>query len=100
MEELKTQILKCIDLSYSEIKKIRRGEQCEATEEQILAIIVPELQELLELLNNHKVPKKSDRYLVSFANAFTAWGWNMQTPSELFVLLTKINNEYEELLQV
>lgn len=67
----------------------------ESTEEQLKDIILPELTQLLTMLNSNQLPEKGHRYLNSFANAFTVWGWNMQEPTEIFVLLTELNNEYK-----
>ena len=60
-------------------------------------IIIPELNQILCMINNNQLPPKEDRYLNLFANAFKVWGWNMQTPTEIFVLLVKLNNAYKNL---
>ena len=30
-------------------------------------------------------------------NIYLVWGWNMNTPTELFTLLTELNNEYKNI---
>jgi len=42
-------------------------------------------------------PPKEERFLVSFANAFTVWGWNIQNPTKLFIMLTELNEKYKTL---
>lgn len=49
------------------------------------------------MVNKYQLPPKGERYLNSFACAFTIWGWDMQKPTEIFILLTELNNEYKNL---
>lgn len=49
------------------------------------------------ILNSGQLPVKEQRYLYSFANAFKVWGWNIQKPTEIFILLTELNNEYKNI---
>lgn len=97
MDRFKEKILKTIRLCNEELYNRKKGMVGESTEEQLENIILPELTRLLEMINNNQFPVKEKRYLYSFANAFTVWGWNMQNPTEIFVLLTEINNEYKNL---
>jgi hypothetical protein len=60
-------------------------------------VVLPELETILELVSESKLPPKEERYLNSFAKAFTVWGWDMQKPTALFVALTNLNNNYEDL---
>jgi hypothetical protein len=57
-------------------------------------MLLPELEQLLIKINTNQLPPQSERYLLSFANAFKVWGWNMNQPSELFVMLVNLNNNY------
>lgn len=97
MEEYKKELLKCIDLCEKELLSRTQGIKGESTVEQLKEVILPELNELLKIIETNQLPPKESRYLNSFANAFTVWGWDMQTPTELFTLLANLNNEYEEL---
>lgn len=97
MNRFQRKILKTIELCNVELQNRQEGILGESTKEQLEEIILPELHQLLELVNNNQIPSKQQRYLNSFANAFTVWGWNMQTPTEIFVLLTELNNEYKNL---
>lgn len=97
MDKFREKLLKTIHICKDELQNRRNGTLGESTENQLEDIILPELYQLLENVNNQQFPAKQDRYLNSFANAFTVWGWNMQKPTELFVLLTELNNDYKKL---
>ncbi len=97
MEDFKDILLKTITLCNVELKNRKNGINGESTIEQLEKIIIPELNKLLSIISNNQLPPKERRYLNSFANAFTVWGWNMQTPTELFILLAKLNNTYKNL---
>lgn len=97
MDEFREKILRAIKLCNEELVNRKEGMLGESTEEQLKNIILPELTQLLTMLNRNQLPAKEQRYLNSFANAFTVWGWNMQEPTEIFVLLTELNNEYKNI---
>lgn len=93
----KEKIIKTINLCNEELENRKKGVDGESTVEQLEDVILPELNELLERVNNHQYPAKAYRYLLSFANAFKVWGWNMQEPTEIFELFADLNNEYKDL---
>lgn len=97
MDKFIEKILKTIELCNKELSNRKNGMLGESTEEQLEKDILPELTQLLERIYNNQFPAEEQRYLNSFANAFTVWGWNMQEPTELFVLLTELNNEYKNI---
>ncbi len=97
MDKFKEKILRAIKICNEELVNRKNGVLGESTEEQLENIIIPELTQLLMMLNNNQLPAEGQRYLNSFANAFTIWGWNMQEPTEIFVLLTELNNEYKNI---
>lgn len=97
MEKFKDKLLKTVKICNAELTNRKNGVLGECTEEQLEKCILPELTQLLEKVYSNQIPVKEQRYLNSFANAFTVWDWNMQEPTELFVLLTELNNEYKNL---
>lgn len=97
MDKFKEKILRTIKLCNEELINRKNGVISESTEEQLKNIILPELTQLLTILDSNQLPAKEQRYLNSFANAFTVWGWNMQEPTEIFILLTELNNEYKNI---
>ncbi|MBB6214119.1 hypothetical protein HNQ80_000188 [Anaerosolibacter carboniphilus] len=90
-------IINCINLCKAEIVKRKKDISGESTMEQLENVILPELEALLQKAKVGNLPPKADRYLNSFANAFRVWGWDMETPTELFVKLTELNNNYRDL---
>lgn len=90
-------VIKAINLCNEELANRKKGIEGESTIEQLEEVILPELVDLLDRVNNHRYPAKIYRYLLSFANAFKVWGWNMQEPTEIFELLADLNNEYKNL---
>ena len=97
MEEYEKELLRCINLCKEEIQKRNEGIVGESTLKQLEEIILPELDKLFSVIKSGVLPTDNERYLNSFANAFTVWGWDMQNPSALFLSLTKLNNDYEKL---
>lgn len=90
-------LIKTIQICNKELANRKNGILGESTEEQLTKIIIPELEQLKEMIDTNQLVAKEQRYLISFAYAFKVWGWNMQEPSELFSMLAKLNNEYKTL---
>lgn len=87
-------LLKLIDqcLALCEAEKVG-GYSGEATKQQVENCIVPELVLLRHEVVHDNLPE--DRWLASFANAFKAWNWSYQNPTELFVALTNLHHAYK-----
>lgn len=92
----KAKIIKTINLCNEELANRKKGVSGESTVEE-LNIVLADLKELLERVNNHQYPAEKYRYLLSFANAFKVWCWDMREPTELFKLLAQLNREYKDL---
>ena len=97
MSDFRKDVLKCKEMCFEELQKRERGIEGESTTEQLKTVILPELDELLIIFDKKNFPPSQERFLNSFANAFTTWGWSMQNPTELFLMLNKLNDEYKEL---
>ena len=97
---MKSELIKKIDKAYdiclAEINKRKNGIDGESSIQQ-LEVIIPELINIKKKVIEDDLPLAENRYLKSFAMAFTVWGWNMNEPTELFVLLTEINNDYRSI---
>ena len=91
----KKDILYCLCLCEKEIEERKKGIQGESNLTQLEQIIIPELKQLMKIIDEGKLPPQTERYLLSFANAFTVWGWDMKNPTDLFLQLTKLNNNYK-----
>lgn len=68
------------------------GYSGEATKEQIEKCILPEMYELKEFFAVGKVPERD--YIISFANAFKAWDWDMLNATELYRMISKLHRVY------
>jgi len=97
INSLKSDLINCIELCKKEIDNRKKGIKGESTIEQLECVVLPELNSLLQKINDGKLPIKENRYLNSFANAFRVWGWDMENPTELFIKLTELNNNYGKL---
>ena len=97
MENFRQNIQNTIELCNIEIENRNIGIEGESSIEQLEGIILPELKTVVEQLKKNQLPARETRFLNSFANAFTVWGWDMQEPTELFLALNQLNNQYKEL---
>ena len=97
MKKFRQNVQEAVDLCNIEIKNRKMGIKGESTIAQLENTILPELEELAKLAKSGRFPAKGTRFLSSFAHAFTIWGWNMQEPTELFVKLSQLNNQYKEI---
>lgn len=97
IDNFKNNLLNAIRICNLELANRKNGINGESTVEQLEEIIIPELNQILCMIDSNQLPSKEERYLKSFADAFKVWGWNMQMPSNIFVLLVKINNAYKDL---
>lgn len=86
-----------IKMCTLEVQHRKAGINGESTIEQLENTILPELDQLLTKIDHNQLPPLSERYLLSFANAFKVWGWDMNKPTEIFVKLTNINNNYSKI---
>ena len=97
VEQFKQDILECIEFSGKELTNRKKGITGESTIDQIENTILPDLNDILKRINNNDLPSLRDRYLMSFAYAFKVWGWNMQNPTELYVKLSRLNENYKNI---
>lgn len=95
-EEFILNVKKLKNLCINELAKRKMGISGESSVGQ-LEQIIKELDEILLKISIGNIPPQSNRFLSSFAYAFKEWGWNMQNPSDLYVLLCRVNTAYENL---
>ena len=92
---------KKVELAYTiavqELENRKRGIDGESTEAELEQVIIPEMQELMVIVDRKQLPPKEKRYLKSFANAFRVWDWDMNHPTQLFMLLSELNSEYKNI---
>lgn len=93
-EKFREEVMNLIDICILEIQHKKAGINGESTIEQLQNIVLPELNELIIKIDNNELPPSLDLYLLSFANAFKVWGWDMNNPTKIFTKLSYINNHY------
>lgn len=96
-ESLISNIKHCLDLCNDKLLYLKNGGIDECTIEQLTETIIPELEYILNNIDKCNLPPQNTRYLISFACAFKDWGWNMKNPSNLYIQLANINDEYKKL---
>ena len=90
----------CLKLAENELHDRKNGKQGESTIDQLENYIMPDLANLLEkIINKESLPPNTqqDRYLASFGYAFRVWDWDMAVPSELYLKLLKIHENYRKI---
>lgn len=97
MDKFNYKLEKIIKICEEEIEKRKNDIYGESTLEQLERVVLPEMYQLCDLIKVKNLPNKEERFIKSFANAFTIWGWNMKNPTKLFILLKELNDEYKEL---
>ena len=64
MNEFIKDVLECKEISLNELNQRRSGIEGESTIEQIENVIVPELEEIIRMINESKLPPKEERYFL------------------------------------
>ena len=96
VSKLKEKVKYCLELSKIELENRKNGINGEGTIEQLEEDVIPDLTRFLKILENKEIPKnRQQRYLNSFGCAFRMWEWE---PSELYVKLSEIHHDYQDLL--
>lgn len=96
MDEFKSLLDAAIAECLHEIKLRKAGVPGEATLLQLKSVVLPELESLRKM-KYEEIPPEKDRRLTSFGEAFFEWGWDMQKPTRLYLLLLKLDTEYKKL---
>ncbi len=96
MSEFQNLLDEALGECKKEIQLRRMGITGEASLQQLKEVVMPELLSLKKV-KQEELPPRENRWLNSFAHAFRLWGWDMNKPTRLYVLLTKLNAAYKNL---
>lgn len=96
--KLQNDVTRALKLCETELADRRNGISGESTEEQLNDVVIPELKRILSQIADSQFPEKEQRTLRFLSDAKVYWGWNTRNPTELFALLTEVNDEYGRLL--
>lgn len=103
MSSKKELLLELIDkcISACNLKLQYLSEFSDETDEckayHINNVILPDMEKLKRIIKNNNLPPKKDRYSKPFAYAFKVWSWDMQNPSEIYLLLVEIDTLYRKI---
>ncbi len=100
INKLKEDVKLCLELSKLELQNRKNGIEGESTIDQLEEVIIPDLTNLLTILDNkNSIPQKRvDRYSLAYGNAFRMWDWSMENPTELYKRLAHIHHDYQDVL--
>ncbi len=92
-------IEQCISMCNAKLQYFLEvsDENDECKIENINEVILPDMEELIRIIKSKKLPPKENRYSNAFAYAFKVWSWDMQNPTELYLLLLEINDLYKKI---
>jgi hypothetical protein len=100
IEILRDKLVNCKSLAEQELDKREHGIPGESTISQLKDYIIPEMNQLIENIDN-SVPLPNPlggRYIESFANAFgMGWAWDINNHTKLFDVLTDLHHYYKSL---
>ena len=96
MDEFKALLDKAIAECFHEIKLREAGVPGEASLPQLNEVILPELLSL-QKMQRMELLKGKGRWLTSYGGAFFDWGWDMQNPTKLFLMLRDLNSLHRKL---
>lgn len=91
-------VKQCLDIceeKYIQAKNGKEDKECNLT--VLEGTILPELKQLYNINHESKLPADGNRYCRSYACAFRVWGWDMEHPSDLFLLLQRLDRCYKML---
>ena len=90
----------CLSLANKELCDRKNGILGESTIKQLENYIIPDLTDLRSKIErNDPLPPNTQqyRYVASFGNAFKVWNWDMAKPSELYLKLLRLNENYRKI---
>ena len=99
-EQFCQDIQDCLNLAKNELNNRKNGLKGESTIEQLENYIIPDLSRVLsDIISRKPLPPNTQqyRYIVSFGYAFKLWGWDMSKPTDIYLKLTKLNENYRKI---
>jgi len=90
----------CLQLAKNELNNRKNGINGESTIEQLEIYIIPDLSKVLsDVISREPLPPNTQqyRYIMSFGYAFKLWGWDMSKPSDIYLKLAKLNENYRKI---
>ena len=92
--DFKQDVEEILSICQEELKEIAKGNSRQATVEQIERTIIPEMRELLKMIEANTLPPKGQRWLLSSANITRGWNWDIRSKDKLVKKLPVLNTKY------
>lgn len=98
--DFKNDIKEILLLCQEDLHDISMGRAKQATAEQIENTIIPEMEDLLRMIEEGKIPPKDQRWIASAAYITRGWNWDIWSDDKLNVKLPELDNKYRYELDV
>jgi hypothetical protein len=94
LNDFKKDIEKILSVCKEDKDEILKGNKRQATIEQIEETIIPEMNQLLIMIESKKIPPKDKRWIESAAYITRGWNWDIRSEDKLNILLPELDNKY------
>ncbi len=92
--DFKQDVEEVLSICQEDLKEIAKGNSRQATVEQIERTIIPEMRELLKMIEANILPPKGQRWLLSAANITRGWNWDIWSDDKLVKKIPVLNTKY------
>ncbi|MFA5528797.1 MAG: hypothetical protein WC996_09330 [Peptostreptococcales bacterium] len=87
-------IKEILAICKEELRDISKGKPNQATKEQIEGTIIPEMNNLLEMIQKNEMPPKDQRWILSAAYITRGWNWDIWSEDRLTTKLPQLDDKY------
>lgn len=94
MLDLKNDINEILLICQEDLLDISMGKDKQATADQIEKTIIPEMEGLLKMIEEGKIPPKGQRWIISAAYITRGWNWDIWSNDKLNIKLPELDNKY------
>ena len=99
--DFKRDVKEILAICEEDLQAIAAGEHREATVEQIEGTIIPEMNQLLEIIERNEIPPRGQnkRWILSAAYITRSWNWDIWSEEKLVRKLPVLATNYMRNLQ-
>ncbi|NLD48269.1 MAG: hypothetical protein GX660_13930 [Clostridiaceae bacterium] len=92
-------IEKILSICQEDLRDISMGKKKQATADQIEKTIIPEMNNLLKMIEKGEIPPKEQRWITSSAYITRGWNWDIWSKDKLNILLPELDDKYRYQLE-
>ena len=100
LSDFKKDIEEILSIRREDLLEISNGNLRQATSEQIVKTIIPEMKALLKMIEENNIPPKEQRWITSAAYITRGWNWDIWSNDKLNIKLPELDNKYRYELDV